>query len=1083
MASETSEPNAPLVSIICRTMGRPELREALASAAGQTHAPIEIILVDAAARGEAACRKDCAEIPVVLALPDAPLSRPAAANFGLECATGDYLLILDEDDWLAPEHVAGLLDFLGGQQKIRAAYSSTRKTDAAGEATVETFGQPFDRLLLMRDNYIPIHSMLFARSLLDGGDCRFDENFDVFEDWDFWLQLSEHGEFRHIEQYTAFYRAGGASGTADLDDHLQRFDPEHELGKARNAVYNKWLKHWSGEQLNALLGAGQREWAQSVARIDELGRELDRIAQTKRNAEKQVVDLHHERADLHRRIGQTIEERNEARHAHKAMEARLNAMIHKLQQANSRLHDAVRELRSNLASMLGSRSWKMTHAYRAMGRWLASLSGKDLPPPLSVESLMDAPVASSQSENPQQTENSAEAESAQGKKPARGRESGQFKATFDREAEQALAGFFANGEKLALPVSGPPALSVLLVFFNQAHLSLLCLKKLIENADVPFELIIVDNASSDDTGKLLDRLENVKLIRNDENLGFVKAVNQGAVLAEAQYLLLLNNDAFIEPGALGAALATLREEADAGAVGGRIHLLDGSLQEAGNIIWRDGSCIGYGRGGDPEDGEFRFRREVDYCSGAFLMFATARFRELGGFDEAFAPAYYEESDFCLRLRRAGQRVIFEPRAVVRHYEFASTGSLNAAAALQEKNRARFRDKHREFLQGQPEADPRRAIHRRTANSHHNLLLIDDAVPHESLGSGYPRCRHIVSLLARMPLNVSFYPLQLPVDDWGEVYRTVPHNVEVLLNRGRSGLAELLRERAGFYRYVMVSRPTNMALFNAALDTLPEEARQFEIIYDAEAVFAGRELLWRELQGEFIDAEEKRRVVSTELALARRAATVITVSEAEAELFRKEGRERVFVLGHGLEPIAETAAFDGRRGLLFVGALKQEHSPNVDSLLWFACNALPLIEREIPEIALYVAGNTGAPSLNSIERPGIQFRGRVESLDAMYRECRVFIAPTRFAAGIPHKVHEATAHGIPAVVTPLLARQLGWRHEQEVLIGEDPESFAAQCLRLYRDASLWEQISKSAREAVARDCSPERFQRTLEAVIG
>ena len=1053
MASETSDPQAPLVSIICRTMGSPELREALTSAAEQTHAPVEIVLVDAAARGEAACRADCGGFPVSLALPDAPLSRPEAANFGLEHARGDYLLFLDEDDWLAPDHIAHLLAWLSRQNKVAAVYSSTRKTDAAGKATLETFQQPFDRWLLMRDNYIPIHSMLFARSLLDA-DIRFDERFAIFEDWDFWLQLSERTDFHHLDRATAFYRSGGTSGTADLDDHLQRFDSGHELGIARSAIYDKWLKRWSGDQLNQLLGASQREWTASIHRIDEL-------ALGKQKAEKKAKKLHAERDDLRR------------------TEARLNTMIHSLQVANVGLHDAVRELRGNLTSLLHSRSWKMTRPYRSLGRWFGALAGKPPPPPLTVESLQAMPSPDLHPNRDAHRKEEAPAIPETGQSPG----GGNFKAAFDRKSRQALAGFLTSGEKLTIPAAGRPELSVLLVFHNQAHLSLLCLQALVENADVPFELIIVDNASSDRTVELLDRLENIKLVRNAENAGFVKAVNQGAELAVADHLLLLNNDAFVEAGALSAALTCLEKEEQAGAVGGSIRLLDGKLQEAGNIIWRDGSCAGYGRGGDPEDGAFRFRREVDYCSGAFLLFASEKFRELGGFDEAYAPAYYEESDFCLRLRRQGLRVIYEPAARVRHYEFASTGGMRAAAALQNRNRALFRKKHGEFLQGQPEADPKRMVHARTANQRPNLLFIDDAVPHASLGSGYPRCRHIVSLLSQMPLNVSFYPLQIPFDDWREVYRTLPENVEVLLNRGRSGLADLLRERAGFYRHVMISRPTNMELFNAVLDSLPGEARDFDVIYDAEAVFAVRELLRRGLQGEFIDSEEKQRVMSGELDLAKGASAVITVSAAEAKLFANQGHERVFVLGHGLEPKAQPAPFDSRRGLLFVGALKHEHSPNVDSLLWFACNALPLIERELPEIDLQVAGNTGAPSLMSVDRPNIHLRGRLESLDALYRQCRIFIAPTRFAAGIPHKVHEAAAHGIPAVVTPLLAGQLGWRHEQEVLVAESPRDFAAQCLRLYRDAGLWEQLSEAAAEAVARDCSAERFRQTLREVVG
>ena len=139
---------------------------------------------------------------------------------------------------------------------------------------------------------------------------------------------------------------------------------------------------------------------------------------------------------------------------------------------------------------------------------------------------------------------------------------------------------------------------------------------------------------------------------------------------------------------------------------------------------------------------------------------------------------------------------------------------------------------------------------------------------------------------------------------------------------------------------MVSRPTNMAFFNQVLESLPREAKRFDIFYDAEAVFAGRELLWRELQGESIDEEEKRRIIAEEIELAADASAVLTVSEAEAELFRERGHERVLVLGHGMKPVVDPASFDARRGLLFVGALKDEHSPNVDSLLWFVCNVLP-----------------------------------------------------------------------------------------------------------------------------------------------
>ena len=191
------------------------------------------------------------------------------------------------------------------------------------------------------------------------------------------------------------------------------------------------------------------------------------------------------------------------------------------------------------------------------------------------------------------------------------------------------------------------------------------------------EIIIVDNNSHDETSLLLDRLRGARIIRNAENRNFLLAVNQAAKEARGEYLLLLNNDAQVLPGTLRSALNTIRSAPDIGAVGGRLILLDGTLQEAGSIIWNDGSCLGYGRGDNPFAPMYMFRRDVDYCSGAFLLTPRSTSgKELGGFDERFKPAYYEETDYCTRLWERRLRVVYDPNAVLLHYEFASSESAN-----------------------------------------------------------------------------------------------------------------------------------------------------------------------------------------------------------------------------------------------------------------------------------------------------------------------------------------------------------------------------------------------------------------------
>jgi len=657
-----------------------------------------------------------------------------------------------------------------------------------------------------------------------------------------------------------------------------------------------------------------------------------------------------------------------------------------------------------------------------------------------------------------------------------------YKQAYRRDAEQQLAQFLANDERLDFSVGNECRLTVLLVLYNQAPLTLLCLQSLLQHGDVPCKLVIVDNHSTDETEQLLNRIDGAEVIRNEENLGFVQAVNQGAAVASCPYLLLLNNDAMIEPGALGHALATLESDTRIGAVGARISLLDGTLQEAGSIIWNDGACLGYGRGDNPDAPAYCYQRDADYCSGAFLMFRHQQFLDMGCFDEDYAPAYYEESDFCVRLWEAGYRVVYEPRARITHYEFASASGFKGASELQARNRDKLCAKHPEFLAGKLANDSANVLAARNANGKANVLVIDDRVPYPSLGAGYPRCAHLLAALDALELNVTFFPMLFPTDDWQQVYDCLPRGVEVILDVGQVGLAEFLRQRQGLYQTIIVSREHNMAAFNRITAGQPELLAGATLIYDAEAVSAPREVLRRRLLGEQISDAELDAAIRAEVELARDADRIVAVSEREADYFRKFGFQQLTVLGHQLDTQAGDKTFAQRRGLLFVGALRDEGSPNVDSLLWFVINVLPLIEKEVPDVTLTVVGDNSAPSLATLEKDNVQFTGRLKSIAPLYERSRVFIAPTRFAAGIPHKVHEAASRGLPSVTTALLATQLGWQDGEQLLVADTPEQFARQCIRLLVDESLWSQVRDSGLVAVRDDCSAEKFDQALRELF-
>ena len=204
------------MSIVVRTMGRPALGRALEAAARQTHRPLELVLVDAA--GTLAPRDAHRDVPI-RRVSRGPLARAAAANAGLDAATGDWIGFLDEDDEIEPDHVAQLLAVAAVAGKP-VAYGQTRLIAADGSAQ-RVFGGPFSRELLLRSNYLAIHAVLFSRALVLQG-CRFDESLPMFEDWDFWLQLSARTDFAFSPRATALYHAAQGQSGAGAGPNLDR---------------------------------------------------------------------------------------------------------------------------------------------------------------------------------------------------------------------------------------------------------------------------------------------------------------------------------------------------------------------------------------------------------------------------------------------------------------------------------------------------------------------------------------------------------------------------------------------------------------------------------------------------------------------------------------------------------------------------------------------------------------------------------------------------------------------------------------------------------------------------------------------
>ena len=642
----------------------------------------------------------------------------------------------------------------------------------------------------------------------------------------------------------------------------------------------------------------------------------------------------------------------------------------------------------------------------------------------------------------------------------------------DERLSQELNEFLFCDKNLEFITYTSPLVSIVIVTYNKAHYTLQCLRSLLADSLPSYEVIIVDNASSDETPALLSKLRNVIVIRNNENRFFAPACNQGAGKARGKYLLFLNADAFVHRGCVSSLMRTLESAPDTGAVGSKLVWRDGRLQEAGSIIWRDGSALGYGRSDDPSKPEYSYARDVDYCSAACLIVRREFFERLGGFDESFTPAYYEDTDLCMRIWDAGYRVVYQPMAVTTHVEFASS-SFESASRLMEKQRLTFLAKHGKALERRPGPSENALIRARDRKSRPTILVIDDCVPKPEEGSGYPRMFLMLKSMASLGYRVTLLPLTDATGKQPETHLLTQMGVEILW--GAIEARQLLEDRRDSYDMVLISRPHNALL---AMNLVRETNPKARVIYDAEALWHRREQLRRRLG--FRTVDPRFETEEAELSLIRSADYVTAVSPTEQKLIQEKlgEKERVILLGHPHHVAPTETPFENRHDLLFVAGFKSAPGPNDDAAIYFTKHLLPRIQEKIPDVRFIIAGSNPPESVKQLASKSVLVLGYVKNLKELYEKARVFVVPTRFAAGIMWKVTEAMSYGLPCVLSTVAAQGLEIRDGEEALMAVDDDDFVKKAARLYQDGALWTRIREHELEYVAKNCDPAEMENKL-----
>ncbi|WP_242112960.1 glycosyltransferase [Luteimonas aquatica] len=632
----------------------------------------------------------------------------------------------------------------------------------------------------------------------------------------------------------------------------------------------------------------------------------------------------------------------------------------------------------------------------------------------------------------------------------------------------------------ALATSGEPRVSIVIPVYGRLGHTLTCLRALAEHPPrTPFEVIVVDDASPDHSAQVLPRIAGLHYHRRGENGGFVAACNDGAALALGEYLVFLNNDTVPQPGWLEALLRTFDEVPDAGLVGAQLLYPDGRLQEAGGVVFADGSGWNYGRFQAPGDPRFAYLREADYVSGAAIAIPRALFARLGGFDERYAPAYYEDTDLAFAVRAAGLRVLYQPAARVVHAEGATAGTDTGSGvkAYQVRNRERFAAHRRDMLARQLPAGtvPTPALLHRGQKQ---VLVIDALTPTPDRDSGSLRLLNMMRLLVEEGAHVVFLPAtpkhaggytealqQLGVETWYAPYaRRVP---------------AWLREHGPRFDAVVVCRHYVAREF---LPLLRRYAPQARIVFDTIDLHYLRERRAAEVAGDARLQRAAERTRALELDAIAHSDITLVVSAAERELLARDAPQARVELLSNLHRIAGAGLpFPQRQDLVFVGGFR--HPPNADAVRWFVEEAFPLVRQALPQVRLHCVGGDVTPEVQALAaHEGVLVHGHVPEIAPYMDGARVAVAPLRFGAGVKGKINLSMAHGQPVVATSCAVEGMHLQDGFDVLVADTPDAFARAVVQLYRDETLWLALSIHGLENVARHFSPDAARETVRRVF-
>jgi len=633
---------------------------------------------------------------------------------------------------------------------------------------------------------------------------------------------------------------------------------------------------------------------------------------------------------------------------------------------------------------------------------------------------------------------------------------------------------------LRFPDVSHPDVSIIIPAHNNVVFTYLTLcSLLIGQNTASFEVILVDDASTDDTAQIEDLITGITVIRHPVAQRFIRACNAGAERAGGKYIALLNNDVEVTAGWLDELIAAFSRFDNVGLVGSKLLYPNGDLQDAGGIVWGSGNPWNYGNRQNANDPRFNYARQADYLSGAALLAPAEVWRKVGGLSSFLEPMYFEDTDLAFKVRAAGYDTWFIPSSVVYHFEGMTSGTdvTTGFKKYQELNRPKFKRQWASAFCGfgpegqHPDLEKDRGIVGR-------VLFIDYAPPRADKDAGSYAALQEMRLVQSLGYKVTFVSTNMA--HLGKYTEDLQKSgVEVIYAPFYMNVSEYLDRHASDFDAFYITR---YYVAQGVLGQIRRQAPNAKVIFNNADLHFLRELRAAQTEGDADKLDRARQTRTEEMDVIRNVDVVLSYNDVEHSVIQAyaDGQSNVVKCPWVVSVPDAVPAARSRIGLSFLGSFR--HHPNSEGIQWFVRNVMPRLTAKDPATQLTIYGSGMGDDIRALGGTHVIPHGFVDDVSDAYATHRVFVAPLLSGAGIKGKVISALAHGIPCVISPIAAEGIGLRSGYDCFIAEKPDDWVRAITELTMNDTLWEIMSQNARAYMHSTFSYEKGRALMRAAF-